>query len=207
VSIGKVKSRGMKLCVTGGIGSGKTSVCRVFNTLGIPVFSADAEAKRIMDNDEGMISGINSIAGKDLYINGTLDRKELAELIFNDHALLEKVNLLVHPVVFDNFIAWEKEQNAPYVIIEAAIIFESRGAKLVDRIISVIAPVEERISRIMQRNDLSREKVIERMRNQVDDDTRIRLSDWVINNSENDMIIPAVLKIHEEILNIINTSI
>jgi dephospho-CoA kinase len=207
VNIGKGKRRGMKLCVTGGIGSGKTSVCRVFNTLGIPVFSADAEAKRIMDNDERMISGINSITGKNLYISGTLDRKELAELIFNDHTLLEKVNMLVHPVVFDNFITWEKEQNAPYVIIEAAIIFESRGAKLVDKIVSVVAPVEERIRRIMQRNDLSRKKVIERISNQVDDDTRIRLSDWVIYNSENDMIIPAVLKIHEEILKNINTRI
>jgi dephospho-CoA kinase len=203
VSNGKVKSRGMKLCVTGGIGSGKTSVCKVFNTLGIPLFSADAEAKRIMENDERLISGINSIAGKNLYISGSLDRKALAALIFNHPALLEKVNSLVHPAVFVNFIKWEKE-NAPYVIIEAAIIFESGGAKLVDRIASVVAPIEERIKRIMQRNSLSREKIIERMRNQTDDDTRIRLSDWVIYNSENDMIIPAVLKIHEEILNIIN---
>ena len=133
----KEKKPGMKLGVTGGIGSGKTSVCRVFNVLGIPVFSADPEAKKIMDNDTEIIQRINSIAGKNLYIKGSLDRMELATLIFNDNTLLEKVNSLVHPVVFDHFRKWEMEQNAPYVIMEAAILFESGASKLVDRIATV----------------------------------------------------------------------
>ena len=196
---------GMKLGVTGGIGSGKTSVCRVFNVLGIPVFSADPEAKEIMDNDKGIIRRINSIAGKDLYINGSLNRRELATLIFNDKTLLKEVNSLVHPVVLDRFKRWEMDQTAPYVILEAAILFESGGSKLVDRIATVVAPMEERVERVIHRNSLSREQVLERIRNQMDDESRIMLSDYVIHNSENDLIIPAILKIHEDILTCINT--
>ena len=196
---------GLKLGITGGIGSGKTSVCRVFNALGIPVFSADPAAKEILENDKGLISRINSIAGKDLYSGGSLDRMELAALIFNDIILLEKVNALVHPLVIDQFKVWEKEQTAPYVIMEAAILFESGASKLVDRIATVIAPTEERIDRVIHRNRLSREQVLERMKNQIDDEVKIKLSDYVIYNSENDMIIPPILKIHEDILTYINT--
>jgi len=203
----KEKNPGIKLGVTGGIGSGKTSVCRVFNILGIPVFSADPEAREIMDNDKGIMRRINSIAGKDLYINGSLDRMEMAALIFNDNTLLEKVNSLVHPVVFDHFKRWEMDQTAPYVIMEAAILFESGASKLVDRIATVVAPIEERVERVIHRNSLSREQILERMRNQMDDDSMIKLSDYVIHNSENDMIIPAILQIHEDILKYINTSI
>jgi dephospho-CoA kinase len=194
---------GFKLGITGGIGSGKTSVCRVFKVLGIPVFSADQEAKVIMENEKGIISRINSIAGKDLYKTGSLDRMELATLIFNDSTLLVKVNSLVHPVVFERFKAWEMEQTAPYVIMEAAILFESGASKLVDRIATVVAPKEERVGRVIGRNSLTRDQVLDRMRNQLDDNARIKQSDYVINNSENDMIIPAILEIHEDILKIV----
>jgi dephospho-CoA kinase len=190
----------MKLGITGGIGSGKTSVCRVFNVLGIPVFSTDLEAKQIMENDQRIMQRINSITGRNLYVKGNLDRKELASLIFSDQSLLKKVNSLVHPVVFDQFNKWEKKQTSPYVIMEAAILFESGASKLVDRIVTVIAPLEERVDRVIHRNDLTREQVVERMLNQMDDESRIKLSDYVINNSDHDMIIPAILKIHEDIL-------
>jgi dephospho-CoA kinase len=199
------KKPGMKLGITGGIGSGKTSVCRVFNVLGIPVFSADLEARKIMEYDKGIMQKINSIAGKDLYPNGNLNRKELAALIFNNQSLLEKVNSLVHPLIFDQFRMWAKAQTSPYVIMEAAILFESGASELVDRIATVIAPMEERVDRVIHRNSLSREQVMERMRNQMDDDTRIRQSDYVIHNSEQDMIIPAILKIHDDILTHIKT--
>ncbi len=189
------------LGVTGGIGSGKTSVCRVFNVLGVPVFSADSRAKEIMDHDEEIISGINALAGRDLYSTGTLDRMGLASLIFNNPEILGKVNALIHPVVFDQFVKWMNEQSAPYVIMEAAILFETGRARQLNRTATVIAPEEERISRVIKRNKLTREQVIERMRNQMDDEERIKLSDYIIYNSENDMIIPAVLKIHDDILN------
>jgi dephospho-CoA kinase len=195
----------MKLGITGGIGSGKTSVCRVFNILGIPVFSADPEAQRIMNSDKGVIDGINKIAGKNLYPDGLLNRMELASLTFNNPESLSKVNSLVHPVVFNNFIRWSEEQKAPFVIMEAAILFESGGSNLVDRVATVYAPVEERIARVTRRNQLTREQVVERIRNQMDDETRMKMSDYKINNSENEMIIPVILKIHEDLLNHLNS--
>ena len=196
---------GMKLGITGGIGSGKTSVCRIFSILGIPVFSADTEAQNIMGSDESVISGINRLAGKDLYTGGSLDRMALATLIFNDPEMLKKVNSLVHPVVFDEFNRWAGRQTTPYVIMEAAILFESGAAALVDRVATVYAPVEERIARVTRRNRLTREQVIERIRNQMDDDARLKMSDYVINNSENEMIIPVILRIHEDLINHLNS--
>jgi dephospho-CoA kinase len=195
----------MRLGITGGIGSGKTSVCRVFNVLGIPVFSADPEAQKIMNNDKKIIIEINKIAGKNLYPEGNLDRMELASLIFNDPDLLKRVNSLVHPLVFEHFRNWTDTQNAPYVIMEAAILIESGALNLVDRIATVVAPVEERILRVTRRNRLSRDQVLERIRNQMDDETRIKFSDYVINNSENEMIIPVILKIHEDLINHLNS--
>ncbi len=190
----------MKLGVTGGIGSGKTSVCRVFSVLGIPVFFADPEANNVMNSDQNIMKEIKRIAGNDLYEEGTLDRQKLASIIFNDQDLLKKVNSLVHPVVFNNFMHWTEAQTTPYVIMEAAILFESGASELVDRIATVIAPVEERIARVTQRNTLKREQVIERINNQMDDAERIKRSDYIIDNSENEMIIPAILRIHEDIL-------
>lgn len=197
--------QGMKLGITGGIGSGKTSVCRVFSVLGIPIFSADPEAQAIMNNDDSIISGINRIAGKDLYPGGILNRGELASLIFNNPDILSSVNSLVHPAVFRQFQEWAEVQTTPYVIMEAAILFESGASKFVDRVATVIAPVEERISRVIKRNKLSRKQVMERIRNQMDDEERIKISDYVINNSENEMIIPVILGIHEDILTHLNS--
>jgi dephospho-CoA kinase len=198
-----MKSR-FKLGITGGIGSGKTSVCRVFEVLGIPVFSADRQAQELMEKDNDIIAGINSITGKDLYKSGNLNRTDLASIIFNDRTILKRVNSLVHPAVFDRFANWMLQQAAPYVIMETAILFESGASAIVDRIATVVAPVEQRVKRVMIRNKLSQEQVMERIRNQMDDKERMRQSDFIISNSENDMIIPSVLKIHNEILILIN---
>lgn len=194
-----------RLGVTGGIGSGKSSVCKVFRLLGIPVFAADEEARLIMENDKGLILRLNSLTGYDLYKSGSLDRVLLASIIFNNGKLLEKVNSLVHPIVFEHFNYWVEKQSSPYVIMEAAILVESGASSLVDKIAVVVAPVEERIQRVIQRNDLTREQVLERINNQMSDETRLKSSHYVINNSENDMLIPAVLSLHEEILKHINT--
>ena len=200
----QVKSQILKLGVTGGMGSGKTSVCRVFSVLGVPVFYADPVAKKIMDYDKDIINKINTVAGKDLYREGTLDRGELAKLIFNNQKLLRKVNSIVHPVVFEHFKLWVSEQTAPYVIMEAAILFESSASKLVDRIATVVAPIDERVQRVTRGKHLTRDQVMERIRNQIDDDIRIRKSNYVIYNSENDMIIPAILVIHDDMMKRIN---
>jgi dephospho-CoA kinase len=197
------KSR-FRLGVTGGIGSGKTSVCRVFSVLRVPVFSADKAANEIMENDAGIRRKLNLIAGTDLYKKGNLDRMTLASLIFNDRVILEKVNALVHPAVFNSFTVWTLKQESPYVIMEAAVLFESGGRRYVDKVATVIAPVEQRIERVIQRNRLTREQIMDRMKNQIDDQLGMSQSDFIISNAENDMIIPAVLRIHTEILNLIN---
>lgn len=188
-----------RLGITGGIGSGKTSVCRVFSILGVPVFEADNAARDIMNNDPGIKQELNDLAGKDLYQGGNLNRQELASIIFNDGEMLSRVNSLVHPVVFSRFEKWAGEQAAPFVIMEAAILFESGGAKLVDRVAAVTAPEEERIERVMKRSCLSRLQVAERLKNQMSDEERVSKSDYVIANAENEMIIPQVLRINNEI--------
>jgi dephospho-CoA kinase len=193
-----------KLGITGGFGSGKTTVCKVFNLLGVPVFFADFEARNIMENDQSIKDRVNSLAGKDMYLNGSLDRTELARLIFNDKVLLNNVNSIVHPAVFENFNIWAGEQTAPYVIMEAAILFESGASELVDRVLTVVTPLEERIVRLVHGNKLTREQIMDRIHNQIDDDTRIRNSDYVIYNSENDLILPAILRVHEEIMKDLN---
>ncbi len=188
--------------ITGGIGSGKTSVCRVFSVLGVPVFSADPVASELMEDDPKIRKKLNSIAGIDLFSNGTLDRKALADIMFNDPSILAQVNLLIHPVVFSIFGKWAELQQSPYLIMEAAILFESGASKLVNKIVTVVASLPERIERVMQRNSLTFDQVNDRIRNQISDEERIRNSDYIIRNSENDMIIPQILKIHYEILNL-----
>lgn len=190
-----------RLGVTGGIGSGKTTICKVFAALGIPVFYADHEARLVMDNDRTIMDKINSAVGRDMYLNGSLDRGELAGLIFNDGFLLGKINSIVHPVVFDRFTCWSAGQTASYVIMEAAILFESGASELVDKVLTVVTPMEERIERMIRGKKLTRQQLTERINNQMDDEARIRKSDYVIYNSENDMIVPAVLKVHNEIIN------
>ena len=197
----------MKLGVTGGIGSGKTTVCKVFSVLGIPVFSADDEAKKIQECDRDLQLKINSFAGRDLFPDGKLDRAGLARLIFSDKELLEKVNSVVHPAVFRSFREWAVNQNSPYSIMEAAILFESGAFKMMDRIVTVVTPMEERIERLVRSKRLSREQIIERIKNQIDDESRIARSDFVIFNSENEMIIPAILGIHEEMIKLHNNII
>ena len=189
-----------RLGVTGGIGSGKTTVCRIFSVLGIPVFVADNVARDVMENEPDIRAAINLITGKDLYTHGNLDRKELARIIFNRPDLLRKVNAAVHPEVLERFNRWASASDSPYVIMEAAILFEAGADSLVDRVVTISAPVEERISRVMGRNELTREEVIRRINNQLGDEEREEQSYYVINNSDNEMIIPEILKIHGDML-------
>ncbi len=189
-----------RLGVTGGIGSGKTTVCRIFKVLGVPVFVADVAARHLMNSDPDIRSQINAIAKADLYTTGELDRKELARLIFNKPELLQRVNSSIHPAVLRIFDEWAEKSEAPYVIMEAAILFEAKADVLVDRVVAISAPVEERIARVMGRNELSREEVMERINNQLEDDEREEQSYYVINNSDNEMIIPEILKVHDDML-------
>lgn len=190
----------MKVGITGGIGSGKSSVCKVFGTFGIPVFEADEEARKITESDRRVKKRLCKIAGTDLYSSGTLDRKLLASLIFNDKSKLEEVNLLIHPLVFKVFDEWAGNQEAPYVIMEAAILFESGAHRLVDKTIVVTAPDDERLGRVSSRSGLTITEVSERMRNQDSQEELASRADYVIRNSDRDLVLPAILEIHEDIL-------
>jgi dephospho-CoA kinase len=190
----------MKVGVTGGIGSGKSSVCKVFVTLGIPVFEADEEARKITESDDRVKKSLCEIAGKNLYQSGFLDRKLLASLIFNDRNMLKEVNSLVHPLVFRAFGEWAGDQDAPYVIMEAAILFESGAYSLVNKTILVTAPDEERLERVSSRSGMTISEVNERMRNQYSQDELAGRADYVIRNGEKDLILPVILEIHKELL-------
>lgn len=189
-----------RLGVTGGIGSGKSTVCKAFNVLGIPVFSADDEGRVISDTDPELRDKLNKLTGQNLYASGKLDREKLAAIIFNDSMMLSRVNMLVHPKVLNKYTEWCGGQTADYVIFEAAILFEAGAEQYVDTTLAVTAPLEERVQRVMERNKMSREQVMERVKNQISDDEMIRRSDFHINNADKEMIMHRVLHIHNKIL-------
>jgi dephospho-CoA kinase len=191
----------LKIGLTGGIGSGKTLVCSIFEKLSVPVYYADIQAKHLINNDTELISALKELFGNDIYqANGAIHRKKLAEIIFNNNFALKKVNELVHPKVREDFNRWASQQNAPYVIQEAAILFESRQTHLFDKIITVTAPLEIRIERILNRDKFSREQVMERINNQIADEEKIRKSDFIINNSNDNFLLQQVLDIHNKLI-------
>ena len=196
----------IKIGVTGGIGSGKSTVCKVFSVLGIPVFYADEEARNIMEHERRVVDEVNAIAGKDMYVTGSLNRQELAALIFNNKNLLDRINRLVHPVVLEAFMEWEARQSTGYVVLESAILQESGALASLDKVVFVMAPLEERIQRVMRRNNFTREQVLERIRNQGDENEKAKYADYIIHNSDHEMVVPAILKIHDELTSMIKNS-
>ncbi|HXB07559.1 MAG TPA: dephospho-CoA kinase [Puia sp.] len=193
--------------MTGGIGSGKSTVAAIFETLGVPVSYADDEAKRLMNEDAGLREAITQAFGADAYAGGTLNRKYLAGQVFSDPAKLQLLNNLVHPVTIREGAKWMQAQAAlhPYAIREAALIFEARGAGHLDFVIGVYAPVTLRIHRTMQRDHTSREAVQQRMRNQIDEEIKMRLCDAVVRNDEQEALIPQVLKLHQRLTTLAST--
>ncbi|WP_413998472.1 dephospho-CoA kinase [Flavobacterium sp. W1B] len=168
--------------LTGGIGSGKTTIANYFQSLGIPVYIADDEAKKLMQSDE-IVSAIKEAFGADLFEENMLKREKLAEMVFNNSDKLNQLNAIVHPAVKRHFKQWLLEHNEfPIVIYEAAILFESGSYKDFDKIITVTAPVDLRIERVIKRDNTSREQVLKRMNAQWTDEQRISKSDFVIEN-------------------------
>jgi dephospho-CoA kinase len=188
-----------KVGLTGGIGSGKSTVARVFEVLGIPVLRADDEGKRILNEDPSACKAVSEAFGATMYQNGRLDRKALASVVFNDPAALQKLNAIVHPLVREHFRLWCTEQTSPYVIMEAAILAESGGAKAMDHLVVVNAPEDVRIRRVMQRDKATEAEVKARMRSQTDDVERNALADTIILNDGHNMVIPQVLQLHERL--------
>jgi len=185
--------------LTGGIGSGKSVVAKVFATLGIPVFNADEEAKRIMQTSTEIKTKLIEQFGTDIYNAHGLDKEKLASIVFNDSFQLQLLNAIVHPVTIQAAKDWAAKQTSPYVIKEAALIFESGAADGLLKVIGVTAPLSIRIHRVMQRDGITKEQVDARMRNQISDTIKMRLCDYVIENNNQQMVIPQVLEIDKAI--------
>ena len=192
-----------KVGITGGIGSGKTTACKVFEVLGIPVFYADTVAKEIMCEDVLLVAGIKSAFGNESYFeNGKLNNKHIAGIVFNNEEALAKLNALVHPAVFRAFDTWEETipANTPYTLKEAALLFESGSYKMCDTTILVTAPYEIKLKRIMQRDGVSAEQVKARMNKQLSDEEKSKMANHFIANDEQQSIIGQVLALHQEFL-------
>ncbi len=185
--------------LTGGIGSGKSVVAKVFATLGIPVFNADDEAKRIMQTSTEIKTKLIEQFGTDIYNAHGLDKEKLASIVFNDSFQLQLLNAIVHPVTIQAAKDWAAKQTSPYVIKEAALIFESGAADGLFKVIGVTAPISIRIHRVMQRDGITKDQVDARMRNQISDTIKMRLCDYVIENNNQQMVIPQVLEIDKAI--------
>jgi len=190
----------LKVGITGGIGSGKSVVCRVFATLGIPVFNADLAARHLLETDENLKQQVRSLLGDDSYKSGLPDRAKIASLVFNDSTKLAALNALIHPATITYGEQWMSQQQAPYAIKEAAIFFESGSYKAMDVMLGVFAPRELRIQRTMRRSVFTREDVLDRMSQQMDDDEKMRRCDYVIVNDGQQAIVPQVMNLHKILL-------
>ena len=186
--------------LTGGIGSGKSTAAKIFKLLGIPVYIADVEAKRLINTNEQIRSAFIERYGSDIYLpEGTINKAKLGNIIFTQKEELQFVNATVHPIVKKDFKEWAARQDAPYVIEEAAILFESGSHKVMDVVITVTAPEHERIMRVRKRDNLTEEQIKSRINNQFPEEDKIRLSDFVIHNDDNKLIIPQIIEIDKKI--------
>jgi len=190
----------LKVGLTGGIGSGKSTVARVFEVLGIPVYYADDAAKRLMNEDLLLKAQLIGSFGEETYLDGKLNRKYLSSLVFNDEKKLALLNSMVHPATLRDSEQWMQQQKTIYAIKEAALIFESGARQQLDYVIGVYAPATIRMQRVMNRDGISRAEVKARMEKQINEEIKMRLCDYVITNDEQDLVIPQVIKIHEDLI-------
>jgi len=186
--------------ITGGIGSGKSTVSKVFEVLGIPVYYADDAAKRIMNEDEDLKAAIIKNFGEETYTNAVLNRSFLAAQVFNNHEKLELLNSIVHPATIKDGEEWMKKQTTPYALKEAALIFESGVQQYLDKVIGVFAPPTLRIQRAMNRDNISKEEVVSRMDKQMEETIKMKLCDFIITNDEQQAVLPQVMEVHEKLL-------
>ncbi len=190
----------LKIGLTGGIGSGKTTVAKIFELLPVPVYYADEASKRLYHSNPELKAALQAHFGEDIYTNKVLDRSKLAGIVFNDPEKLKTLNQLVHPLTIKDANEWMKLQTTPYIVKEAAILFESGSASGLDYIIGIRTPEPLRISRVMERDKISKEEVLSRMQRQMNEDAKMRLCHYIIENNEQELLIPQVLKLHEQFL-------
>ena len=191
----------LKIGITGGIGTGKTTVCKIFETLGIPVFYADEESKKILFHDSDVNEELRTIFGKEIFTEGIPDRKKIADIVFSDREKLEQLNAILHPAVIRKSEEWFHEpKRAPYAIKEAALIFEVGGERNLDKVIVISSPEEISIGRIMKRDNVSEEEVRLRMGNQLAQEVKEKKADFLIVNDDRQMLSPQVMNIHKHLL-------
>jgi len=199
ISLKNVIKKPLLVGITGGIGSGKSTVTKIFNVLGVPVFNSDIEAKIIVNTNEDVINQIQNEFGN-VYHQGRLDVVKMAELVFKDKNALERLNKIVHPKVAERFKKWVNKNNNNRILLkEAAILIESGAYKELDEIILVTAPIEERIKRVVKRDNISEEKVKERIAKQLTDTQKLKYANFNIINDGNQLVIPQVIKIYEKL--------
>lgn len=186
--------------LTGGIGSGKSTVARILETLGIPVYYADDAAKQIMNTDLELRKQLQQQFGEASYVDGQLDRKYLAGIVFNDPEKLSLLNSLIHPVTIRHSEQWFRRQSAPYAVREAALLFESGASENLDFIIGVYAPRQLRLQRVIKRDGISTDEILKRMSRQINEEMKMKLCDAVIRNDEQELVIPQVMEIHQLLL-------
>jgi len=189
--------------LTGGIGSGKTTVAKLFKELGVPVYNSDLRAKKLMKNSGEIRTAVIDLLGKDSYVLERLNKKYIADKVFSNKELLQKLNAIVHPAVRNDFLRWVKSKKTPYVIQEAAILFENSSYSNFDKIILVKAPKKVRLERILERDNGSKEEILARMENQWDDSEKIPLSDYIIENIDLDQTKLQVEQIHRQLTKIV----
>lgn len=187
----------LKVGLTGGIGSGKSIVARVFGLLGVPVFEADAAGRQLLTEDATVRAAIQERFGESVVHHGTVDRKALAAVVFQAPQALADLNAIVHPAVRQAFRQWAEQQNAPYVLMEAAILAETGGHKAFDRVVVVSAPEPVRLKRVMARDRVTEAEVKARMRNQASEEDRLAIADHIIHNDDRHLVIPQVLQVHQ----------
>jgi len=191
----------LKIGLTGGIGSGKTIISNIFKTLAIPVYNADDRAKILMISNELLLNKLKIEFGENIIVNGELDRKKLASIVFTSKDKIKRINAIVHPFVKDDFEIWANlHLSYKYIIQEAAILIESGHYKNIDKIICVYAPEELRINRIINRDKITREEIIFRIKNQMDDEEKKKMADFVIYNDDKQLVLPQILSIHNQLI-------
>ncbi|MEN8928754.1 MAG: dephospho-CoA kinase [Flavobacteriales bacterium] len=190
----------MKLIgITGGIGSGKSTIAKVFESMGYPVYNSDTRAKELINTDEQIINSITESFGAESYTSSGLGRQRMASVVFNNPEKLELLNSIIHPAVGKDFEEWTNQQTTSFVLKEAAILFETGIYKSLDKVILVSAPEEMRINRLIRRDNTDREAIIARMKNQWSEESKTELADFVIDNSGDELVIPQVLRIINEL--------
>ncbi len=187
----------LKVGLTGGIGSGKSIVGRIFELLGIPVYYADDAARRLMQTNEQIRESIIALFGNEAYKNETLNSAYIGSIVFSDHKKLEQLNALTHPATIQDAAEWMNRQKSPYVVKEAALLFESGAEKDLHTVIGVDAPRALRISRVMTRDGITEAEVLQRIERQMDDLEKMSRCDYIITNDEQELVVPQVLSLHK----------